>query len=37
MFGDIKMDIGIRLENKEDFKEGVRAHAERRRPVFTGD
>ncbi|MEI4322828.1 enoyl-CoA hydratase [Streptococcus suis] len=33
----LELDLQETLAYKEDFKEGVRAHAERRRPVFTGD
>ncbi|HFU4450275.1 TPA: enoyl-CoA hydratase [Streptococcus suis] len=32
----LELDLQESLAFKEDFKEGVRAHAERRRPVFTG-
>ncbi|HFR3154517.1 TPA: enoyl-CoA hydratase [Streptococcus suis] len=33
----LELDLQETLAYKEDFKEGVRAHAERRRPVFMGD
>lgn len=32
----LELDLQESLAFKEDFKEGVRAHAERRRPVFKG-
>lgn len=32
----LELQLQERLAFKEDFKEGVRAHAERRRPTFTG-
>lgn len=32
----LELDLQESLAFKEDFKEGVRAHAERRRPTFTG-
>ncbi|HFU4115878.1 TPA: enoyl-CoA hydratase [Streptococcus suis] len=32
----LELDLQESLSFKEDFKEGVRAHAERRRPTFTG-
>lgn len=32
----LELQLQERLAFKDDFKEGVRAHAERRRPVFKG-
>ncbi|HFI0563517.1 TPA: enoyl-CoA hydratase [Streptococcus suis] len=32
----LELELQESLAFKEDFKEGVRAHAERRRPIFTG-
>ncbi|HFI0255758.1 TPA: enoyl-CoA hydratase [Streptococcus suis] len=35
-YRDLELQLQENLAFKDDFKEGVRAHAERRRPVFTG-
>lgn len=35
-YADKELEWQERLAFQDDFKEGVRAHAERRRPVFTG-
>ncbi|MGT2753632.1 enoyl-CoA hydratase [Streptococcus ovis] len=35
-YARLELDLQKELAFKEDFKEGVQAHAERRRPVFTG-
>ncbi|WP_156018031.1 enoyl-CoA hydratase [Streptococcus ruminantium] len=35
-YRQLELDVQETLAFKEDFKEGVRAHAERRRPIFTG-
>lgn len=36
-YRQLELDLQEFLAFKEDFKEGVRAHAERRRPAFTGN
>lgn len=35
-YSALELELQESLAFKEDFKEGVRAHAERRRPTFTG-
>ena len=35
-YADLELSLQESLAQTEDFKEGVRAHSERRRPKFTG-